>query len=394
MGEEITLYEAAPFAGGRCRSYFDNELGCRLDNGNHLVLSGNAAIHDYLFLSNALETMTGPGKAIFPFMDLMTGERWTAHMNEGRFPWWIFDKKRRVRGTSVMDYLSAIPILTAGRNAHVISKVNVNNPLYRRFWEPLTIAALNTETQVASASMLATIFWQTFGAGGRACHPLFPKVGLSESFVMPCLNILRQRSVEVKFNHRLRAVHVYRKQLRELQFGNKLVELGRDDWVVLALPAWVVRELLPDISTPDDFRSIVNAHFKVEAPRNRAGFIGLIGGMAEWIFVKEGVVSVTVSAGERHIQHAVRDMVRLVWRDVAKCFDLDPAKIPPHRIFKEKFATFAATPIQDTKRPLAFDLRWKNMALAGEWTATSLPSTIEGAIRSGFKAAQVIARWS
>ena len=56
-GEKVVLYDAAPFAGGRCRSFIDRELGCVIDNGNHLVLSGNAAIHDYLFLTGALETI-------------------------------------------------------------------------------------------------------------------------------------------------------------------------------------------------------------------------------------------------------------------------------------------------------------------------------------------------
>ena len=62
-GENVALYEAAPFAGGRCRSFFDRELDCRIDNGNHLVLSGNVAIYDYLSLTNALETMGGSGQA-------------------------------------------------------------------------------------------------------------------------------------------------------------------------------------------------------------------------------------------------------------------------------------------------------------------------------------------
>src|ERR1700678_3883466 len=83
VGEKVVLYEAAPFAGGRCRSFMDRELGCIIDNGNHLVMSGNAAIHDYLFLTNALETMGGPGEPIFPFMDLANGARWVVRMNPG-----------------------------------------------------------------------------------------------------------------------------------------------------------------------------------------------------------------------------------------------------------------------------------------------------------------------
>src|SRR5271154_2255918 len=74
-GEAVALYEAAPFAGGRCRSFLDRELDCIIDNGNHLVLSGNAAVHDYLFLTGAMETIGGPGEPVFPFADLQTGER-------------------------------------------------------------------------------------------------------------------------------------------------------------------------------------------------------------------------------------------------------------------------------------------------------------------------------
>src|ERR1700735_5365711 len=91
-GEKVVMYEAAPFAGGRCRSFMDRELGCLIDNGNHLVLSGNVAIHYYLFLTGALDTMGGPGAPIFPFMDLATGARWVVRMNQGRFPSWIFNK--------------------------------------------------------------------------------------------------------------------------------------------------------------------------------------------------------------------------------------------------------------------------------------------------------------
>jgi hypothetical protein len=227
-----------------------------------------------------------------------------------------------------------------------------------------------------------------------------PKVGLSESFILPSLEVLRARGVEIKFNHRLRAIETensvkHKTLIRELRFSkNEVIELGTNDWIVLAVPAWIARDLLPGLSTPDDFRSIINAHFRVEAPRSAAGLVGLVGGLAEWVFAKEGVTSVTVSAGERYAGSAVRDMARSVWADLARLYDLDPEKVPPHRIFKEKFATFAATPAQDARRPPAFDFRWRNLALAGEWTATELPSTIEGAIRSGFKAAQVVARWA
>ena len=398
-GEAVTLYEAAPFAGGRCRSFIDRELDCRIDNGNHLVLSGNTAIYDYLFLTNALDTMGGPDSPIFPFADMETGERWIVRMNAGRWPGWIFDKNRRVLGTKPADYLSGFGILTADNLDTVADKLDRANPLYRRFWEPLVIGALNTEPELASAKLLASICAQTFFAGGQACIPLIPKIGLSETFVLPCLDLLQKKGAVFKYNHRLRGIdmadtHQARPDIRKLHFGNDtLIDIAPEDWVILALPAWFVRELLPEILAPTDFRSIISAHFRVEVPNNIAGFTGLIGSYSEWAFVRNGVVSVTISCAERYKSIPTRDMAFLIWKDLAKFYDLDAEKVPPHRIFMERYATFAATPEQNLRRPTAFT-RWKNLALAGEWTATGLPSTIEGAIRSGLKAAQVVMRWS
>jgi uncharacterized protein with NAD-binding domain and iron-sulfur cluster len=102
---------------------------------------------------------------------------------------------------------------------------------------------------------------------------------------------------------------------------------------------------------------------------------------------------VTVSCAERYEAYPTREMGVHLWQELAKLYDLDPAKVPPHKIFKEKYATFAATPEQNRRRPSAYT-NWKNLALAGEWTATGLPSTIEGAVRSGVRAAQVVMRWS
>jgi squalene-associated FAD-dependent desaturase len=391
LGEKVTLYEAAPFAGGRCRSFLDRDLGCRIDNGNHLVLSGNAAVQHYLFLTGALDTMGGLGEPLFPFVDLTSGKKWTIKMNKGPVPWWIFDKNRRVPDTNLTDYLSVLRVMLAGKNGTLKGLAGNKNNLYTRFWEPLIVGALNTEPEIASAHLLRNVLVQSFGAGGDACIPLIPKIGLSETFITPCLNVLRQHGAEIKYYHRLRSMLWEGDCVRELDFNNKTVELAPNDWVILALPAWFMREILPEVPTPTEFRSILNAHFRIPTPVIEDGFTGVIGGYSEWIFVRNGLVSVTISCAERFKNIPTRDMAKLVWEEVATVLHLDPKPVP-YRIFLEKYATIAATPEQDSLRP-PFYTGWKNVALAGEWTATGLPSTIEGALRSGMKAAQVAMRW-
>src|SRR5580704_7961254 len=75
-GHRVVLYESSDHAGGRCRSYVDAELGLRIDNGNHLLLSGNRSALAYLRLIDARDTFEPPGEAAFPFVDLQSGERW------------------------------------------------------------------------------------------------------------------------------------------------------------------------------------------------------------------------------------------------------------------------------------------------------------------------------
>ncbi len=72
-GHQVRLYEATGQAGGRCRSYFDAALGCRIDNGNHLVLSGNRDTLGYLGRIGSLDTIAGPADAIFGFFDAASG---------------------------------------------------------------------------------------------------------------------------------------------------------------------------------------------------------------------------------------------------------------------------------------------------------------------------------
>src|SRR5215475_4218100 len=94
-GHTVTLVEAGPVAGGRCRSYPDRELGLRIDNGNHLLLSGNRASFAYLDTIGARGTMAMPAEPVFPFLDLEDGGRWMLRPNLGRLPWWVLSRARR-----------------------------------------------------------------------------------------------------------------------------------------------------------------------------------------------------------------------------------------------------------------------------------------------------------
>ena len=158
--------------------------------------------------------------------------------------------------------------------------------------------------------------------------------------------------------------------------------------MILATPPWISQGLVPDLTAPNAFNAIVNGHFRLAPPAGAAPIVGVIAGTAQWIFAFPDRLSVTVSDAGDLADQDREDLARLFWRDIAAVHGLG-AELPPWRIIKERRATFAATSEQNARRPAAAT-RWRNLALAGDWTATGLPATIEGAIRSGKTAAAVI----
>jgi hypothetical protein len=226
----------------------------------------------------------------------------------------------------------------------------------------------------------------TLGRGGAACRPLLPRIGLSESFVEPALARLRAKGAEIRFGARLRALIFGPDRVSDLVFEAASIALDRADGVILAVPAAIAARLVPGLIVPDRHSPIVNAHFRCTPPAGAPFFVGVIGGAAEWIFRKRGVLSVTVSAADRFVERAAPELRDLFWRDVAVAYRLPALPVPPARIVKERRATFLASPEQLKRRPQQ-KTTWRNLLLAGDYVDTGLPATIEGAIRSGFAAA-------
>ena len=144
-----------------------------------------------------------------------------------------------------------------------------------------------------------------------------------------------------------------------------------------------------DLEVPGEIRAIVNGHFRLERKIEGFSFLGLSGGLGQWLFVRGGVASVTVSAADDLAEEDNASIAGRLWADVALALGLGDVPLPPHRIVKEKRATFAQTPEQEKRRPGA-RTGLKNLFLAGDWTATGLPATIEGSIRSGRTAAYMV----
>jgi squalene-associated FAD-dependent desaturase len=388
-GTRVVVHEAANQAGGRCRSYHDPALGMTIDNGNHLVLSGNHATLAYLDAIGAKDGLVGPPHAGFPFVDLASGERWTLRPNDGRVPWWIFDARRRVPGTRATDYLAMWRLLRGRPGATIGDVLPCTGPVYDRLLRPVLLAALNTEPREASASLAAVVMRETLAAGGRACRPLIARDGLSGALIQPALDFIAAHGGTVRFGRRLRAIGL-EARAEALDFGEETVALAADDAAVLAVPPSVAATLVPGLQTPAEFRAIVNAHFRLTPGPEVPPITGVVNGLVEWLFAFPDRLSVTISAADRLLDVPREELASRIWQDVARIAGVATA-LPPWQIVRERRATIAALPGEDARRPAAAT-SWDNLALAGDWTATGLPATIESAVRSGRRAADLIAR--
>jgi hypothetical protein len=186
--------------------------------------------------------------------------------------------------------------------------------------------------------------------------------------------------------HRLRSNDT---RVEALDFGGDSITLENDDVVILAVPPYAASALIPGLTVPTEFRAIVNAHFRIEPAPYQPAILGLVNSTTEWVFAFQGRVATTISAGDRLIDTPRDALARTIWSEVAAATGLPP-ELPPWQIVRERRATFAATPEQDALRP-GPKTRFTNLLLAGDWTNTGLPATIESAIRSGRRAAELVA---
>ena len=400
-GARVVLHEAAAQAGGRCRSYYDAKLGATIDSGNHLIMSGNAAALNYLRAIGSADELTGPALPELPFVDLATRARWTVRMSPGRLPWWIFDPNARVPNTGPGDYLSVVPLLFAKPGRSVAQTMRSNGPLWDRLLAPLFRAMLAVEPREASAELTAAMVRETLIAGGLACRPLVACNGLSRAFVDPALRLLQHGGATIELGSRLEnlvfadnanvsaSATSNSNRVKALNFVDEAIALDANHAVILAVPPDVAQTLVPGLRTPTRFTATVSVYFAVEPPFGLPSVTGLVNGTAQWLFAFDGRLSATIHGAESLIDTPAEELAARVWADVAQAANLPAAPMPDWQVVVDRNATFAALPDQETLRP-GTRTRWNNLMLAGDWTATGLPATIEGAIRSGQKAADTL----
>ncbi len=365
-GLDVVVYEAARQAGGRCRSWDDAQIGCRIDNGTHVVVGGNPAAMAYLKRVGSGGTLQ-PLPILPEIFDQASGVTWRPNA--------------LVLMSAVATSLWALGLDDAGTVASRLGQ----GRYFRTLWEPLAVATLNTGAADASAALFRRVLANTLWRGIAASRMHVARDDLSATFVAPALAALAAHGVEVRLSHPLREPVIRDGKAVELLFDEGSILLSRHDALVLAVPWWTAGAWLGLPELPSS--PIVNLHFRLRAPPPAPAdhaAVGLVGGAAQWVFRRGNVLAVTISAAAGLDDKPNDEIAALVWAEVARALGL-AGQPEATRVIKEKRATLLHAGATEALRPAP--RHGPNLILAGDWTATGLPCTIESAIRSGNTAA-------
>ncbi len=382
-GRAVTLHEAAPVAGGRCRALPDGT-----DNGTHALMGANRAALRFLADIGAAEGWIEPEPAGLPVLDLADG----AARRIAAAPLAWRDPALRPPGLTAGGFLALLGMALPFTDKPVAEVLAKHPALLRGFVEPLTVAALNTPVAEASSARLGQVLRRLGGAG--AARLLVAREGLGPNLVAPALAALQAAGVAIRFGSRLRAMTQADGRIAALHLGEESLAVAEGDAVVLALPPWEAARLITGLKVPERHAPILNLHFAIDGV-GPVRFLGLVGGLAQWVLVRPSGVSVTVSAADAESEEPAEALAPRAWAEIrraAAAFALPgewPEAPPPCRAVKERRATprhAVGFPPLAPRRPM------RNLALAGDWTWPGLPATIEAAALSGEAAAKVLLR--
>ena len=405
------LLESAPRLGGRARTV-DAPFGA-VDNGQHLLIGAYRGFLDLLDTLGLPESDLIERRALRLHMsDLAGGREVVLEVPALPAPLHLAKALGTARGLGIGERLAAVRFTgwlqrrgfeIADRPlAGLLAERGQPARVTRALWEPLCLATLNTPLERASATLFARVLQRTFTGHRSHCDLLLPRAPLGELLPGPAERFLATRGGAVRTGARVVALEVADGRIAAVRLadGSRIEAVH----VVLALPPTALAPLL-DGHAPlaplaerlagFEYQPICTVYLRFPAPVDLGGPLrGVVGGLTQWLVDRggtgtAGVVAAVVSAEGPHMALDRDALADRVAAEVARLFPAWPA--PSERlVIRERRATFASIAGIDACRPgtrSALPGCW----LAGDWTATGLPATLEGAVTSGVQSARAVA---
>jgi zeta-carotene desaturase len=410
-GVRVTLLEQKPALGGRAYSFADTVTGDTVDNGQHVLIAGYRHTMRFLETIGAQTQVRVQRSPSLLFHHPVRGFR-RFSLPPVRSP---FNFLAGIAGCSLFNITDRLRLLKAGAallhsrgedpHPHLTIRewlvaLRQSPETLRSFWEPLAVSIMNEDITVASAALFAHTMRDAFLREPDSAALAIPSVGLSELYVNGAEKYLEERGCLIRTNADVLGVHVgdHTSASVQLKDGQSV----QADAVILAVPPHRLARVLPSqlsglIPTLQRFTTspIVSVHLWFRNEFMPHEFVGLVGRRLQWLFNKRRIagepggsahVSAVISGARDFVEVSKDDLVRMAMEDIRSVYPMQHEE-PFHAVVvREKSATFSPTPDVEPHRPQQHTVL-ANVFIAGDWTATGYPATIEGAILSGEKAA-------
>jgi squalene-associated FAD-dependent desaturase len=415
-GEPVRLLEQRRRLGGRAYSFVDAATGDVLDNGQHLLTGACTGALELLRLLGTLGELRLQTALRIDYRDA-AGRAFALRCPPLPAPLHLLGGLLGIGALAPAERLAALRLGRAlGTDDGTLDALTVEEWLDRLrqpeatrrvVWRPLAEAILNESTHRASALPLARALAESFRGGARRSALALPVAGLSRLYEAALPAYLAARGGRVEVGARAVALLTEPAGGGDRAAGVRLADgsvlEGRR--VVAAVPHHALAGLLPPAwRGQEPFASlprlgaspIVSICLWLDRPLAGPRFLALLGTEAAWVFNRRAIASdvagnlVTIvhSAAHRQASEPAADLVERGLEDLRRALpEARGARPLRARVIRERRATFSARPGTDRLRPgpvAPID----GLFLAGDWTATGLPAPIEGAVRSGFAAAE------
>jgi hydroxysqualene dehydroxylase len=417
-GYEVLVLERRNHLGGRAYSFIDSKTGDVVDNGQHLFMG--CYRHTIAFL----ETIGRLDRLKFqerPRVDFLDGEGFTSFdCPPLPAPLHVLAGLVRMKGLGAGDKLRALNVGRAIKGNGKFSpdgltvdqwldRLGQSSNIKTRFWNPMVIATLNQSPDIASARMLKVVLQEAFAGNSKSANIGISRVGLSDLYTDGATDFIRSHGGDVQTGaHVQKLIFEHGERGRVTAVGLRDGErIEAADYFISAVPPAALFAMLPDELRSKEFAPlerlgsspIVSINLWFDRPVIDREFVGLLGTRSQWIFNKDLIlptdkrsnqIAVIISAARDFVDWTRTDLVEMALSDLHQLLpDSRSAVLLHSAIVKEREATLSHTVESDSLR-LGPQTSMPNLILAGDWTDTGLPATIESAVMSGDVAARII----
>ena len=250
---------------------------------------------------------------------------------------------------------------------------------------------MNTNLDKASALVFYDVLIQIFFKGNFATTIILPKYGLSESIINPASLFIKKNGGTIVSSESVKEIIVKNQIVVSLKSDKNIYD--NFDYVISAIPLFALDKIISiknlDINLEFEYSTILNIHIWLNENKLQEKFYGLLDSPLHWIFVKENYINIVISDADYLVDKSKEEIIKLVIHELVQYTSIKEENILQYKIIKEKRATFVPGISTIDKRPNS-KTSIKNLFLAGDWTNTGLPSTIESAVKSGRMAAELV----